>query len=256
MATKKPTAQVVHQRPDLRYFDLPAAEPRVNTAIDEYLHHKDIAERRLWFNTSVASMDDVDVVDSTTLLVTDIVHHIIQYNRDDENIPTENRKPIKLYVNSPGGDIYEGFALVDAIQLSKTPIYTYNVGTCASMAFLIYIAGPSASPFRAPCSCFTMASTVASTAPASSSTLQSSASATKRKSSRLTSSDAPRLARKNTTNTCASNGICCPVMPSASALPTRLPRLWMTSSNPPPRFSRRGFLCYTIEKEFYGTKEK
>ncbi|MBR2695736.1 ATP-dependent Clp protease proteolytic subunit [Candidatus Saccharibacteria bacterium] len=141
MATKKPTAQVVHQRPDLRYFDLPAAEPRVNTAIDEYLHHKDIAERRLWFNTSVASMDDVDVVDSTTLLVTDIVHHIIQYNRDDENIPTENRKPIKLYVNSPGGDIYEGFALVDAIQLSKTPIYTYNVGTCASMAFLIYIAG-------------------------------------------------------------------------------------------------------------------
>ena len=87
-------------------------------------------------------MDDVDVVDSTTLLVTDIVHHIIQYNRDDEGLPVEHRKrPIKLYINSPGGDIYEGFALIDAIRLSKTPVYTYNVGVCASMGFLIYIAG-------------------------------------------------------------------------------------------------------------------
>lgn len=123
------------------YFDLPKLEPKINTAIDEYLHHKDIAARRLWFNTAVSSMEDVDVVDSTTLLVTDLVHHIIQYNRDDEGMPAESRKPIKLYINSPGGDMYEGFALIDAIQLSTTPVYTYNVGMCASMGFLIYIAG-------------------------------------------------------------------------------------------------------------------
>lgn len=137
----KPQAQRSVTNPNIGYFDLPKLEPRINTAIDEYLHHKDIAERRLWFNTSVASMEDVDVVDSTTLLVTDIVHHIIQYNRDDVDIPVDKRKPIKLYINSPGGDTYEGFALIDAIQLSKTPVYTYNVGMCASMGFLIYIAG-------------------------------------------------------------------------------------------------------------------
>jgi len=75
------------------------------------------------------------------LLVTDLVHHIIQYNRDDEGVDPSKREPIKLYINSPGGDIYEGFALIDAIKLSKTPVYTYNVGMCASMGFLLYIAG-------------------------------------------------------------------------------------------------------------------
>lgn len=141
MSAKTPQRQRSAVGPNLGFFDLPKLEPKINTAIDEYLHHKDIAERRLWFNTAVASMDDVDVVDSTTLLVTDIVHHIIQYNRDDQGIPVESRKAIKLYINSPGGDTYEGFALIDAILLSKTPVYTYNVGTCASMGFLIYIAG-------------------------------------------------------------------------------------------------------------------
>lgn len=140
MATKNPTAQAKLQRAE-NYFDLPPTEPKLNTAIDEYLHHKDVAERRLWFNISVESREDADSYDYTTLLVTDIVHHIIQYNRDDVDIPVEKRKPIKLYINSPGGDIYEGFALIDAIQLSKTPVYTYNVGMCASMGFLIYIAG-------------------------------------------------------------------------------------------------------------------
>jgi len=125
------------------YFDLPRTEPHINTAIDEYLHLKDIADRRLWFNVSIASMDEVDVVDSTTLLATDIVHHIIQYNRDDTiaDIPVDKRKPIHLYINSPGGNTYEGFAVVDAILTSKTPVYTYNVGMCASMGFMVFIAG-------------------------------------------------------------------------------------------------------------------
>ena len=140
MSTNSQTQRSATSR-DLGYFDLPKLEPKINTAIDEYLHHKDIAERRLWFNMAVTSMEDVDVVDSTSLMVTDIVHHIIQYNRDDVDIPVDKRKPIKLYINSPGGDTYEGFALIDAIELSKTPVYTYNVGMCASMGFLIYISG-------------------------------------------------------------------------------------------------------------------
>ena len=139
MSTAQPKRSV--NSPTLDYFDLPKLEPKISADIDEYLKHKDIIERRLWFNTSVTSMDEVDIVDSTALLVTDIVHHIIQYNRDDADIPVDKRKPIRLYINSPGGDMYEGFALIDAIQLSKTPVYTYNVGMCASMGFLIYIAG-------------------------------------------------------------------------------------------------------------------
>ena len=127
--------------PKYDYFQLPDGDPKINTAIDEYLHHKDIAARRLWFNTAVMSMGNIDVVDSTTLIVTDMVHHIIQYNRDDEGIAPKDRQPIKLYINSPGGETFEGFSLIDAIMISDTPVYTYNVGLCASMGFLIYISG-------------------------------------------------------------------------------------------------------------------
>ena len=126
------------------YFDLSQSTqnlPRINSGIDEYLFYQDIQARRLWFNTSVEPREESEVYDSTTLLVSDIVHHILQFNRDDADIPPSERTPIKLYINSPGGDKYEGFALIDAIQLSQTPVYTYNVGTCASMGFLIFIAG-------------------------------------------------------------------------------------------------------------------
>ncbi len=144
------TANTANPAPDANprrkkgYFDLSQTsqtQPRINSGIDEYLFYQDIRARRLWFNTSVESREESECYDSTTLLVTDIVHHIIQFNRDDDGVPPEQREPIKLYINSPGGDIYEGFALIDAIMLSKTPIYTYNVGMCASMGFLIYIAG-------------------------------------------------------------------------------------------------------------------
>ena len=51
------------------------------------------------------------------------------------------REPIRLYINSPGGDVTEGFALISAMELSKTPIHTINMGQWSSMAFLIGIAG-------------------------------------------------------------------------------------------------------------------
>lgn len=46
-----------------------------------------------------------------------------------------------IAIVSPGGDIYEGFSLVEVIKMSKTPVYTYNMGQWSSMAFYIGIAG-------------------------------------------------------------------------------------------------------------------
>lgn len=76
-------------------------------------------------------------------IIEDIVYFILRYNRLDKshNIPKEERKPILLYINSIGGDVYPGFALIDVIESSITPVYTINLGSCESMAFLIYIAG-------------------------------------------------------------------------------------------------------------------
>ncbi|HED05875.1 MAG TPA: hypothetical protein ENI61_04230 [Ignavibacteria bacterium] len=49
--------------------------------------------------------------------------------------------PIKLWINSGGGSIGAGLALIDLIQLIKVPIYTIINGNAGSMAALISIAG-------------------------------------------------------------------------------------------------------------------
>ena len=71
----------------------------------------------------------------------EIVERIIEINGEDKGKKRTSRKPIKIYINSPGGDLNEGFALIDAIKLSKTPVHTINVGQWSSMSFLIGITG-------------------------------------------------------------------------------------------------------------------
>ncbi|MBR5621182.1 ATP-dependent Clp protease proteolytic subunit [Candidatus Saccharibacteria bacterium] len=65
----------------------------------------------------------------------------MEFNRIDIASKTENPEPIRLYINSPGGDVTEGFTLIDTICTSKTPVWTINIGQCSSMAFLISISG-------------------------------------------------------------------------------------------------------------------
>jgi ATP-dependent Clp protease protease subunit len=39
-----------------------------------------------------------------------------------------------LYIDSPGGEISAGLKIIDAMQASKRPIYTVDIGLAASMA--------------------------------------------------------------------------------------------------------------------------
>lgn len=46
---------------------------------------------------------------------------------DDQNDKKEKdfeRRPIVIYINSPGGWVYDTWGLIDLIRHSKTPIYT------------------------------------------------------------------------------------------------------------------------------------
>lgn len=70
-----------------------------------------------------------------------IIYHILRYNRIDRDVPVEERQPIIIYINSPGGSVVDGYALIDVMQQSVTPVYTVNQGICASMGFLIFLAG-------------------------------------------------------------------------------------------------------------------
>ena len=59
----------------------------------------------------------------------------------DAGVPVEERKPIKIFIYSYGGEVSACFNVIDTIAMSKTPVYTYNMGVSMSAAFLILIAG-------------------------------------------------------------------------------------------------------------------
>lgn len=65
------------------------------------------------------------------------------WNRQDEQdgIAVEDRVPIKLYIDSWGGEMVACYTIINAIELSKTPVWTINIGAAYSAGFFIYITG-------------------------------------------------------------------------------------------------------------------
>jgi ATP-dependent Clp protease protease subunit len=101
-----------------------------NLTYDDKFSKLDLEARHLYLNT------DID-----ECCISDIVYSIIYYNMIDKGVPKEERKPIIIYINSPGGSVVDGYGVIDAITTSITPVYTVNLAQCASMGFLIFIAG-------------------------------------------------------------------------------------------------------------------
>lgn len=73
--------------------------------------------------------------------ILEIQKAILEINFEDIGTPVEQRKPIVLMINTPGGYLQETFSLVDMITLSKTPVYTVNIGAAHSGGFILLIAG-------------------------------------------------------------------------------------------------------------------
>lgn len=123
-------------------FDIPKDIKYVyNLGLDDHVAIDTRNDRRLYLTGPINPIDDDEYTDVS--MCTKIVDDILDYNRYDEahQIPIDERKPIRIYINSPGGNVTEGFSVVSAIKLSKTPVYTINIGEWASMAFLIGITG-------------------------------------------------------------------------------------------------------------------
>lgn len=49
--------------------------------------------------------------------------------------------PLTLMINSPGGNAYDGFALIDTMDTSRLQIRTVGIGMIASMGAMIFTAG-------------------------------------------------------------------------------------------------------------------
>lgn len=52
-----------------------------------------------------------------------------------------NNDEITIYINSPGGYVYQGFGIIDVMRIVKSPIKTIVVGQAMSMAAAIAVCG-------------------------------------------------------------------------------------------------------------------
>lgn len=84
-----------------------------------------------------------DEIDNSSIGV--ICFNLLCILREDDNKEKEQknfkREPISIYINSNGGFIRDMWGLIDIIEKSKTPIYTYCTGYAMSAAFFIFISG-------------------------------------------------------------------------------------------------------------------
>ena len=62
----------------------------------------------------------------------------------------DNTKDIHMYINSPGGSVTAGLAIVDTMNLVKSPISTIVMGMAASMGTVIASSGTKGKRFMLP----------------------------------------------------------------------------------------------------------
>jgi Protease subunit of ATP-dependent Clp proteases len=83
--------------------------------------------------------------DITEENVAKVSRTILEYNMMDDEQENEKknyeRSPIKLIINSYGGNAYDGLGLGELISKSKTPVHTICIGEAMSSAFMIFICG-------------------------------------------------------------------------------------------------------------------
>jgi len=70
-------------------------------------------------------------------LAKDVVTWIFESNFDEKR----NYDHLTLIINSGGGSVDAGFAIIDAIKGSALPVHTLGIGMIASMGLMTFLAG-------------------------------------------------------------------------------------------------------------------
>ena len=58
-------------------------------------------------------------------------------------LESESKDPVKVFINSPGGDVDAGFAIYDMVRFVSCPVIMVGMGLIASAASLILLAVPA-----------------------------------------------------------------------------------------------------------------
>lgn len=92
-------------------------------------YYRDETDRIFWIDSNI---------DDNTL---DLVKMIINCNREDKGKNIEDRTPIKVMINSGGGDVQVMLTIIKTMKISKTPVYTICFSSAMSAAAEILAAG-------------------------------------------------------------------------------------------------------------------
>ena len=103
---------------------------------EEYTFWDQLSKRRIFANEDIKD----NVVEKAII-------QIMNFNDEDENIPLDKRKPIKIYINTLGGHVDIGLVFANVIKQSKTPIHTIALGNAASMGAILLMAGHKRSAY-------------------------------------------------------------------------------------------------------------
>lgn len=92
-------------------------------------YYRDVHERVYWLEGEVCS-------DTLELL-----KMIMRANIEDAPLPVEDRTPIKIFIDTNGGDVQVMWSVINAIKISKTPVYTIVYCNALSAGAHILAAG-------------------------------------------------------------------------------------------------------------------
>ena len=92
-------------------------------------YYRDEQDRIFWLNDSVETCAQ------------DLIEMILRCNREDKGKLAEERVPIKIFIDSPGGEVTFMWSIINMIEMSITPIYTVNYCTAFSAASEILASG-------------------------------------------------------------------------------------------------------------------
>ena len=109
---------------------LPQKLEDIKLPAPEMVNYWRLAENRIFYI-------DYEIDES----VLEIQRSIIAINIADRDVSPEDRIPIKIYLDTPGGLLSETMSLATVIIMSKTPIITVNIAEAYSGGCLLLLAG-------------------------------------------------------------------------------------------------------------------
>ena len=92
-------------------------------------------------NNRIFYLSDSIEVSTISQLNFQLIKLLTEDDKQEKEKKKYERKPIHLFINSFGGNVYDMWSLIDILLKSKTPIYTYCTGYAMSAGFLIFLAG-------------------------------------------------------------------------------------------------------------------